>query len=66
MHLDRDVTNRKATAELDMAPLLKESYSSRLQLEFSKKLRKRPAVLQSPAADGPKALCSNQNQGWAL
>jgi CBF/Mak21 family len=42
--LDRDLTDRKKTAEVDMAPLLPEGYSSQLRTELARKLRAAPAT----------------------
>ena len=43
-YLDRDLTDRKKVAEVDMAPLLSEGYTSQLQADLGKKLRKPPAT----------------------
>ena len=58
--LDRDLTDKKKTAEIDMAPLLSESYSSQITHELGKKLRKAPAT----AIAQPIGLFQTGLLGW--
>lgn len=64
--LDRDLTDRKATAEIDMAPLLAEGYGTRLAEELDKKLRKAPPVAFYSAADAPRGILDKPPPGWVL
>lgn len=58
--LDRDLTDRKKVAEIDMAPLLAGGYSTQLQAELSKKLRKPPSC----AYEGMGSLFDAGLPGW--
>ena len=58
--LDRDLTDRKKTAEIDMAPLLRESYTSQLQQELGRKVRKAPPTTFVV----PRGLFDGGLPGW--
>ena len=64
--LDRDLTDRKGTAEIDMAPLLAEGYGTRLADELEKKLRKAPPLAFYNAVNAPKGIFDRAPPGWVL
>lgn len=65
--LDKDLTNRRKTSEVDVAPLLSASYSSLFAREVGRRLKAAPAAFY---ADPPAALfgaeAADDFAGWAL
>ena len=62
--LDRDLTDKKKTTEVDMALLLPQGYSSRITQELDKKVRKAPAVRFFAPSQAPTALFDGGLPGW--
>jgi hypothetical protein len=64
--LDRDLTDKRRTAEVDMAPLLSEGYSSQITSELEKKLRKAPATSFLSPNEAPRGLFDHGLPGWSV
>jgi hypothetical protein len=67
--LDKDLTDRVRTSEVDVAPLLTASYASLLQQELGRKLRKGVAVAfysSTPAGLFDGGLIGDDLAGWDL
>ncbi len=65
--LDTDLTNRKATSELDIGPLLTASYASLIETELKRRLKQAPVAFW---ARPPTKLFSDDAEadlpGWQL
>jgi hypothetical protein len=67
--LDKDLSDRVRTSELDVTPLLAASYASLLQQELGRKLRKGVAVAfysSTPAGLFDGGLIGDDLAGWDL
>lgn len=68
MALDKDLTDRKKTSEIDPAPLLTGSYSSIISAELGRRLKQVPVAFYPRKLTGlvdPEA-CKADFVGWAL
>ena len=65
--LDKDLTNRKATSEVDVGPLLTASYASMIEGELKRRLKQAPVAFW---ARPPKKLFTEDAAadlpGWDL
>ena len=65
--LDRDLGDRKKTAEVDVTALLKSSYSSLIALETEKRLKSVPvAFYPTPPQQLFPEVCKIDFPGWVL
>lgn len=67
--LDKDLTDRIRTSELDMQPLLPTSYSSLMAQELGKKLRKSVPVAfykTLPSGLWDEGLLGDDLKGWDM
>jgi len=67
--LDKDLTDRIRTSEVDVTPLLTASYASLLQQELSKKLRRGVPVAfysRQPAGLFDGELMGEDLAGWDM
>jgi len=66
--LDKDLADRKKTAEVDIAPLLTSSYSEMSTGELAKRLKQVPVAFyaQKPQQLFDADLCKADFAGWAL
>jgi hypothetical protein len=66
--LDRDLSDRKRTAEVDMAPLRGGSYASLVTAELARRLKRVPTAFYAQKLSRllePEA-CGADFAGWAL
>lgn len=66
--MDKDLADRRRTAEVDIQPLLGDSYASRIQAELKKRLKAAPTAFY---AEPPQALftanvAAAAFPGWAF
>ncbi len=65
--LDKDLSDRRRTAELDLAPLLGGSYASMAGAELARKVKRVPTAFY---AERPRRLldanCAADFAGWAI
>jgi len=65
--LEKDVTDRRKTAEINMAELTKASYSSMTQVELKKRLKKVPvAFYAQPPTQLFDKHCESDFPGWSF
>jgi U3 small nucleolar RNA-associated protein 19 len=66
--LDKDLSDRKKTAEVDMAPLRGGSYASMLTGELSRRLKRVPTAFyaERPARLLAPEACARDFVGWSL
>lgn len=67
--LDRDLSDRVRSSELDLAPLLPASYASLMAQELGRKLRKGVPVAfyaSQPKGLWDEGLLGEEMQGWDL
>jgi U3 small nucleolar RNA-associated protein 19 len=63
--LDKDLSNRTKTSEVDLEPLLRNSYSSLFAAEAGRRLKSVPvAFYQQPPAKLFDASCLAAFAGW--
>ena len=66
--LDKDLADRKKTAEVDIGPLLTSSYSALSAAELGKRLKRVPVAFyaQKPSQLFDPAACKADFGGWSL
>lgn len=66
--LDKDLTDRKKTAEVDLAPLLTGSYASLVSAELARRLKQVPVAFYPNKLTGlmDPDKCTIDFVGWAL
>ena len=66
--LDKDLADRKKTAEVDIGPLLTSSYSVMVSLELSKRLKRVPVAFYArrPNQLFNADLCKADSAGWPV
>jgi len=66
--LDKDLTDRKRTAEVDLAPLLTGSYTSLVSAELARRLKQVPVAFYPRKLTGimDTEACKADFLGWAL
>ena len=64
--LDKDLSDRRRTAEVDIQPLLGDSYASRIGAELKKRLKAAPTAFyaQPPTALFPPEVAAAAFPGW--
>lgn len=63
-NVDKPLTDRRKTAELDIQAVVLESYGTMIRGELEKRLRKPPATAFYEPADAPTGLFSTPLPGW--
>jgi U3 small nucleolar RNA-associated protein 19 len=66
--LDKDLTDRRKTAEVDIMPLLTGSYTSLVSAELARRLKRVPFAFyaEKPAGLFDKEACGGDFVGWSL
>ncbi len=67
--LNKDLSDRRRTAEVDLQPLLPQSYASRLQAELSRKIKRQPPTAfyaEPPSQLFPAATAAASLPGWSF
>ncbi len=66
--LDKDLTDRRKTAEVDLGPLLTGSYSSLVNTELARRLKQVPVAFYPAKLTGliDVEKCGADFVGWAL
>lgn len=66
--LDKDLTDRKKTSEIDPAPLLTGSYSSIISIELGRRLKHVPVAFYPRKLTGlmDPEVCKLDFPGWAF
>ena len=66
--LDKDLADKRKTAEVDVAPLLTSSYSKLVSSELAKRLKRVPVAFyaQRPKQLFDAELCKADFAGWSL
>ena len=66
--LDKDLADKRKTAEVDVVPLLTSSYSVLASSELAKRLKRVPVAFyaQRPKQLFDTELCNTDFAGWSL